>query len=128
MKIESSYITLRGLRIHALHGVMPQERVVGNEYEVNINIAYPIGEAMISDDVADTLNYASVAELVKDEMLTPCNLFERVAYRIGDRLFREYPKITSADISITKINPPMGCDCLGAGVKVCLINDKSNDK
>lgn len=125
MKVESSYITVSGIRIHALHGVLPQERVVGNDYEVSLRIAYPIEKAMKSDDVADTLNYAGVYELVKDEMLTPCNIIERVACRIADRLFKEYPLIQSAEISITKVNPPMGADCRGAGVEVCLINDKS---
>lgn len=106
---------------------MPQERVVGNDYEVSISIGYPVGKAMMSDDVADTINYADVYELIKEEMQTPCNIIERVAYRIADRLFRQYPDIRDVDLSITKKNPPMGSDCDGAGVRVCLINDKSHD-
>ncbi|SFG41485.1 dihydroneopterin aldolase [Prevotella sp. KH2C16] len=125
MEIQSTYIYLRNLRFHALHGVLPQERVTGNDYELTLRIGYPMEEAMRSDAVADTLNYAEVYELVGEEMLTPCNLIEHVARRISDRLLRQYPEIRSIDLWMTKKNPPMGADCEGAGVEVHLINDKT---
>lgn len=125
MEIQSTYIYLRNLRFHALHGVLPQERVTGNDYELTLRIGYPMEGAMRSDAVADTLNYAEVYELVRDEMQTPCNLMEHVARRISDRLLRQYPEIRSIDLWITKRNPPMGADCEGAGVEVHLINDKT---
>lgn len=125
MEIQSTYIYLRNLRFHALHGVLPQERVTGNDYELTLRIGYPMEGAMRSDAVADTLNYAEVYELVRDEMQTPCNLMEHAARRISDRLLRQYPEIRSIDLWMTKKNPPMGADCEGAGVEVHLINDKT---
>ena len=53
----TSYILLQGLHFHARIGVGEQERVVGNEYVINLRIGYPLAKAMKSDDVADTLNY-----------------------------------------------------------------------
>ncbi len=32
MKLMSSKIYLRNVRFHAFHGVLPQERIVGNDY------------------------------------------------------------------------------------------------
>ena len=125
MEIQSTYIYLRNLRFHALHGVLPQERVTGNDYELTLRIGYPAEEAMLSDAVDETLNYAEVYELVKEEMQTPCNLMERLVRRISDRLFRQFPEIRSIDLWLTKKNPPMGADCEGAGVEVHLINDKT---
>ena len=125
MEIQSTYIYLRNLRFHALHGVLPQERVAGNDYELTLRIGYPMEGAMLSDAVAETLNYAEVYQLVKEEMRLPCNLMERVARRISDRLLRQFPEIRSIDLWLTKKNPPMGADCEGAGVEVHLINDKT---
>ena len=38
MNLKNSYIHLRGLRFHAFHGVMAQERMVGNDYEVDLRL------------------------------------------------------------------------------------------
>ena len=125
MKVNSSYICLDNLRFHAYHGVMPQERMVGNDYNVSLRIRYDVSQAMVSDKVEDTLNYAEVFQLVSQEMAVPSSLIERVAGRIGDRLFRRFPTIEEIELKIMKINPPMGADCEGAGVEVHLINNKT---
>ena len=88
MELKESFITLSNLRFHAFHGVLPQERVTGNDYVVSLKMGYDFSKAMDSDRVEDTLNYASVFEVVRREMAAPCNLLERVAGRIGSQLFR----------------------------------------
>ena len=60
MRITASYISLRNVRFHAFHGVMPQERRVGAYFLVNLRVGYPLEKAMRSDEVADTLNYAAL--------------------------------------------------------------------
>lgn len=125
MAVKSSYILLENVKFYAFHGVLPQERKVGNDYQVSLRIGYDISRAMVSDDVNDTLNYAEVYQLLSQEMSVPSALLERVAGRIGDRLFRKFPAILSIDLTIIKVNPPMGADSEGAGVEVHLINDKT---
>ena len=125
MKIKNSCIFLNGLRFHAFHGVMPQERLTGNDYRVDLKINFPLEKAVGSDDVNDTLNYATVYTAVKEEMDVPSQLIERVAYRIADRLFRTFKAINEVEIKVEKCNPPMGADCEGAGVELHLINDKT---
>ena len=125
MKIKNSCIFLNGLRFHAFHGVMPQERLTGNDYRVDLKIDFPLEKAVGSDDVNDTLNYATVYTAVKEEMDVPTQLIERVAYRIADRLFRTFKVINEVEIKVEKCNPPMGADCEGAGVELHLINDKT---
>ena len=125
MKIKNSCIFLNDLRFHAFHGVMPQERLTGNDYRVDLKIDFPLEKAVGSDDVNDTLNYATVYTAVKEEMDVPTQLIERVAYRIADRLFRTFKAINEVEIKVEKYNPPMGADCEGAGVELHLINDKT---
>ena len=122
-KVKSEgYIFLRNVRFYAFHGVMPQERKVGGEFLVDLSVGYPIEEAMQSDKVEDTLNYAELYQLVKKEMDTPSQLLEHVAGRITRKISEQFPKVTSIDLKITKKNPPMGADCDGAGVHVVIDN------
>ena len=92
MRITSSYIILRNVRFHAFHGVMPQERKVGADFLVNLRVGYPLEQAMQSDEVSDTLNYAALYEVVKTEMMQPSNLLEHVAGRIADAIVKHFPK------------------------------------
>ncbi len=125
MKITRSKIYIRSLRVHAFHGVLPQERVVGNDYVVDVSAEYDISRAVATDNVADTLNYADMCKAINDEMAVPSQLIEHVAGRVAERLFELFPAITSLRLSLTKVNPPMGADCDGAGVEIELTNDKN---
>ena len=118
MNISASSITLHRMRFHAYHGVLPQERLVGNDYEVTVVMDVDISKAALSDNVADTVNYAEVYEVIQKVMLEPCHLLERVAWRISEALFSRFSSLGAVEVSITKLNPPMGADCEGAEVKI----------
>nr|WP_293466423.1 dihydroneopterin aldolase [Prevotella sp.] len=125
MKLMSSKIYLRNVRFHAFHGVLPQEGIVGNDYLVNLMLDYDFSSAMQTDELQGTLNYAEVYQKVREEMAVPSKLLEHVAGRIAHRLFSDFPEIQKLQLSITKVNPPMGADSDGAGVEVVLTNDKT---
>ena len=125
MKLMSSKIYLRNVRFHAFHGVLPQEGIVGNDYLVNLELDYDFSSALKTDDLQGTLNYAEVYQKVREEMAVPSKLLEHVAGRIAHRLFSDFPEIQKLQLSITKVNPPMGADSDGAGVEVVLTNDKT---
>ena len=125
MKLMSSKIYLRNVRFHAFHGVLPQEGIVGNDYLVNLVLDCDFSSAMQTDELQGTLNYAEVYQKVREEMVVPSKLLEHVAGRIAHRLFSDFPEIQKLQLSITKVNPPMGADSDGAGVEVVLTNDKT---
>lgn len=116
MHLTESYICLHEVRFYAFHGVMPQERSVGGEFLVSVKVGYPLEKAMSSDDVADTLNYAELYELVKKEMMQPSGLLEHVMGRIVEAIEKAFPEVASVEVKIKKVNPPMGSDCKGAEV------------
>lgn len=123
--VKSSKIFLKNIRFHAYHGVLEQENTVGNDYLVNLSLECDFSRAMQTDELSGTINYAEVYELLKKEMAKPSKLLEHVVGRIGDSLFAAYPSIKEIQLSVTKINPPMGADSDGAGVEVVLTNDKT---
>lgn len=124
-ELKSSYVCLNKLRFHARHGVLPQERVTGGEFIVSIRAKYLFGKALQSDNVADTLNYAEIYEIINKEMQTPSCLLEHVAGRIGKSILDNMPMIEALDVILEKTNPPMGADIESAAVELHLINDKT---
>ena len=118
MRFDKGYILLRDLRFHAFHGVLPQERLVGGNFVVDLRVGYPLAQAMTSDRVDDTLNYASLYALVEREMQQPSSLLEHVAGRIAQTIAKTFPQALSIDLTLTKQNPPMEADCKGAGVEM----------
>ena len=120
-----SFIFLRDVRLRAFHGVDPQETAVGGDFVVNLRVGYDFSRAMATDDVSDTLSYADLYDIVKREMGVPSKLLEHVAGRIAAAVVEYCSAIRSVDLTVTKVNPPMGADCGGAGVEIHLINDKT---
>lgn len=120
MRIMSSYIHLRGVRIHAYHGVMPQEQSVGADFIVDLRVGCSIEHAIETDNVENTISYAELYNIVEAEMQKPSKLLEHVAGHIARAVERAFPEISSIDLTITKVNPPMGADCSGAGIELHL--------
>ena len=118
MKIRDSYICLKNVRFHAFHGVLPQERQIGGDFLLSLRVGYPLARVVESDEVGDTLNYATLFDLVKREMDVPSQLLEHVAGRIAKAVVAAFPAVTSIDLELTKQNPPMGADSDGAGVEL----------
>ena len=118
MKITGSKIYLDDIRFYAYHGVMEQERQVGGEYLVSLAIETDLSEAVHTDDLADTVNYAALYVLIEREMSVPSKLLEHVAGRIGQRSLEEFDKISALTVRVTKQNPPIGADCKGASVEI----------
>jgi len=118
MTLTVGYITLRNVRFHAFHGVLPQERRVGADSPLSLRVAYPIGRAIESDEVDDTLSYAALFDIAKREMAIPSQLLEHVAGRVVKAVAEAFPAVTAIDLELLKQNPPMGADCDGAGVEM----------
>ena len=53
-------IELEKMRFYAYHGVMPQETKVGNDFVVDLILTAPLEQAVKSDELDDTINYAAV--------------------------------------------------------------------
>ena len=115
-----SEIILKDIHFFAYHGLLPQEAVVGNDFIVNLTLSVDITRAIQTDDVNDTVNYADVYQVVKAEMQQRSNLLEHVAGRIAHRLLHDFPSITSVDIQVEKLNPPMKADIHSATIHLVL--------
>lgn len=113
-------IIIEGLRLHAFHGVMAQERKVGADFIIHAEIDTDFSDAMKHDDLSGTINYADLFQTIKREMSIPSKLVEHAAGRIAQAILSEYVAAKSVRLKLLKVNPPMGADCMGAGVEIVL--------
>lgn len=119
MNIRHCDILLSGLRFYAYHGVLEQERKVGGHYTVDLTLRLSDATpALDADDLAGTVNYAEVFEVVRREMAVPSALLEHVAARILRAVFTAFPRVASAIITLRKDTPPMGADSDGCAVRL----------
>ena len=89
-----SYIELENIRFKAYHGVMPQEKIVGNNYEVNLLVKGDFIEASMTDNLDKTINYAELYDIINTQMMIPSDLIEHVAGRIINEIKSAFPDLT----------------------------------
>jgi dihydroneopterin aldolase len=101
-------VEIEGMHFYAYHGHFEAERIVGNDFLVDVWLETNCSEAAVSDNLDDALNYQAVYDLIKKEMQVKSHLLEHVAERILDTLFTEFRTIQKAKVKVSKLNPPMG--------------------
>lgn len=100
-------IVLEGMRFYGFHGVNPEERVLGQEYLVDLAVDMDLANAGTSDRLEDTISYAHIYRAVRDVMQgEPRNLLEAAAQSIADRVLGEFP-VDSVSVRVKKPHPPI---------------------
>ncbi len=100
-------ITLHGLRAYGYHGVHPSERERGQEFVVDAELECEIGAAARSDDLADTVSYADLADQLMAVLVgEPVRLLETLAQRLVTVCLAD-PRVLAAQITIHKPSAPL---------------------
>lgn len=100
-------ITLSGLEVHAHHGVFEHERIEGQPFIVDVTLFSDLKGAAASDDLARTIDYGAVANVVvKVVSGGPYNLVETVAARVGDALLAGFD-VSEVEVTIHKPQAPI---------------------
>lgn len=84
-------ISLRGLEFFAYHGVMPEEKTLGQRFLIDVDLFKDLDQAGESDQVKDTVNYAEVYQRIRAVVTEErYQLIERLAERIADQVLQEF--------------------------------------
>ena len=103
-------IYIKGLRVFAYHGVNPPEKEKGQPFVLDITLEKDLSAAGASDDLADTVSYATVAKRVTAVMLAEKNdLLERAATRVADAILAEFP-VAAVTVCLQKPRAPIAAD------------------
>lgn len=113
-------IQLDRLAFHAFHGVLPQEKAIGGNFEVDLLLDIDDADArsaLFADRLEGTVNYAEVYDLVKAEMAVPSELLEHVAARMAVKLIHTFRLLRQVKVTLRKCVPPI-TGFSGAGISV----------
>ena len=102
-----SFIELENVRFFAYHGVMPQEALVGNHFEVSLRIGVDFRHAIETDEIENTVHYGELYETIKEQMMIRSKLIEHVAGRIIEAIQARWTNIETIELRLSKINPPI---------------------
>ncbi|HYC40699.1 MAG TPA: dihydroneopterin aldolase [Chitinophagaceae bacterium] len=98
-------ISLNYLRFWAFHGVYEDERKVGNDYEVNLEVSFPARRKITR--LHETADYSRLHAIVSQEMQQPRQLLETFLMELVEVIHREFPALRRIDASIRKLHPPI---------------------
>lgn len=99
-------IHLHNIIIFAHHGIFEEEKILGNEFELNITIKHSPRKLPVKH-MADTIDYVAVYELVKKRMSVATPLLETVITDIAGLILSQFSLAEEVAIAIRKIHPPV---------------------
>lgn len=102
-------IELTGVRAWGHHGVLEQEKQIGQEFVVDVALGLSTAAAGRADALTRTVNYAEVAALVQREITTGAHdLIETLAERIADGILCAHPLLRRVQVTVHKPSAPVG--------------------
>lgn len=104
----SDRITVRGLALRGTHGVMPEERVLGQPFILHLTAELPLAAAQRSDRLENTLNYAEMVEVAREAFSSRhFHLIEAAAGAVADAIMARFPRIDRLEVTIEKPHAPI---------------------
>lgn len=111
-------VVLRSLRVMGRHGAAPGEQDQAQPFEIDLELAADLGRAAESDDLVDTIDYATVVEAVAAVVTGEHHaLLERLAERIADVVLAD-ELVVAVTVEVRKLRPPVPVDLASAAVRL----------
>ena len=112
-------IFLKGLLVHAHHGLLSHESEVGQRFVIVLDMAVDLSRAAASDHLADTVSYADVASVaVSTFKARNFNLLEAAAGAIAQAILTAFPLISAVTVTVHKPHAPIAAIFDDVGVVI----------
>lgn len=102
-----SKIIIEGMHFKAHHGYYLEERKIGGQYIIDMEMEYDIQKAAEKDNLDDTVNYEKIYQLCKSEMAISRKLIETVGLSLIQKTQERFPGVLHMVLTVHKINPPI---------------------
>lgn len=100
-------IHLTGIRYYGYTGYLPEERILGQWFEVDLTIWLDLAVAGESDAIEDTFDYRPAIAAVKELITTSkFSLIERLASAIAKAIL-SFSQVERVRVQLTKLSPPI---------------------
>ena len=100
-------IEVTGIRAYGYTGYLPEERVLGQWFEVDLILWLDLTSAGASDNIEETLDYRQAIELVKEQITTAkFALIEKLTATIAEEILN-MEKVQKVQIKLSKLAAPI---------------------
>ena len=100
-------ISITGIRSYGYIGFFPEEKVLGQWFEVDLTLGLDLTAAGKSDALEDTVDYGSIVDIVQKLVKnSKFSLLEKVAEAIATDVL-EQPLVEDVKVSLTKLAAPI---------------------
>lgn len=111
-------IHINGLEAYGYHGVLAEEKALGQQFHFDLRLTMRECRGVVSDDVADTVDYTEVIDVVTEvATCTSYDLLEKLAGSVAAAVLERFP-VDSVWVRVTKPHPPIPCAIRGVGVSL----------
>ncbi|TAF08354.1 MAG: dihydroneopterin aldolase [Nostocales cyanobacterium] len=101
-------IHLTGIRCYGYIGYLPEEKVLGQWFEVDLKLWVDLSQAAETDAIEDTVDYRSVIGLVQNLVKTSkFDLLEKLAGAIANAILQQHDIVTQVQVIVIKPSAPI---------------------
>lgn len=101
-------ILMENMTFYGYHGVLQEEKVLGQKFIIDVQLYLPLKKAGETDDLNFSVSYADVYETIKEIVSNEkFNLLERLAEKICSDIFFFYPIVQRLLVRVKKPEAPI---------------------
>jgi 7,8-dihydroneopterin aldolase/epimerase/oxygenase len=100
-------IALKGVEVFARIGVLPEERLVGRKFLIDIEIESSLKKVSQSDNIEDVFSYEIISRAIYHNLQTEFKLMEAACRAIAKEIIEKAPDIRSMKVRMHKLSPLM---------------------
>jgi 7,8-dihydroneopterin aldolase/epimerase/oxygenase len=101
-------IFIKGLVVHARHGVMEHETRVGQRFVIDLELVAELAESSRTDRIADTVSYSQVVATATDAFKNAnYKLLERAAGAVADAILAVFLRVRTVKVTVHKPHAPI---------------------
>jgi dihydroneopterin aldolase len=112
-------VFVKGLALHAYHGVMQHEATVGQTFKLDLTLDLDLTAASHSDMLADTVGYDQVVKVASE---TFCGkryrLVEAAAGAVSDAVLSRFAQVIAVRVTVHKPHAPIAATFEDVGVSI----------
>ncbi|MDP4182689.1 MAG: dihydroneopterin aldolase [Bacillota bacterium] len=112
-------IIMKNMRFYGYHGVLPEEREDGQNFEIDVELYLDLKKAGISDELKDSVDYSQVYGIIKE--ITESNKF-RLVEKLGESISREilsrFKEVERITVCVKKPEAPIDGEFGWVGIEI----------
>jgi dihydroneopterin aldolase len=110
-------IFIKGVLIHARHGLMEHESEVGQRFVIDLELDTDLSESSHTDKLSDTVSYSNVVATATSAFKdTNYKLLERSAGAVADAILSAFPRVLAVKVTVHKPHAPIAAIFEDVGV------------